>query len=147
MFATAIHQIKDVHDGKKRTVEPKTVFPISKEYYKELEALGAVRIPTETELALYGLANQAAPKPAPVAAAPTPAPAPAADADTKVYTDGLEPKFRGAAKWSVIKGPLPEDRLVDGLDTRELADAWIADYRAKAEVPAADDAAQNDLLA
>jgi len=134
MFATAIHQIKDVHNGEKRTIEPKTVFPIEQSYFDVLLALGAVRLPTETEQALYGLANQAAPKPTPIAAA-----APTPDAGVS-YTDGLEPKFRGAAKWSVVKGPLPEDRLIDGLDTKELAEAWIADYRAKLAAPAADSA-------
>jgi len=53
--AFALHSI--IHKGK--DVEPGTVMEIDEQNYDDLERLGAVRAPTEDELALYGLTESA----------------------------------------------------------------------------------------
>lgn len=52
-LAVAIHEIETVQNGKPKIVTPGTVFPIDSKNHADLKKLGALRDPSEAEVALY----------------------------------------------------------------------------------------------
>jgi hypothetical protein len=52
-LAVAIHEIETVKNGKPHIVKAGSVFPIDTKNHGDLKKLGALREPTEAEVALY----------------------------------------------------------------------------------------------
>jgi hypothetical protein len=137
--AYAQHTLQYVEDGELKTVPAGQVVDMSDAHYADFEKQGAVRPATNVDKAQIEddggstvtaerIAAKVAPEIPSILTGEPVAPTPHAAGGASDTDDGLTTKFRGAAKWSVLKG---DERLVDGLDTREAAEAWISDHRAK----------------
>lgn len=102
------YTLHEIHRGKDEKLPVKTVQSFEKEQFNELIKLGAIRFPTDDEIALYRMANPE-PAAAPITSADEDVPAPKSKAGRKPKATAATEAPKDNAETATDADPEVED--------------------------------------